>query len=352
MNIQKFMSDFILYNTTVKGGERKRVEIPVASLFDYTKISIPIEIVNGGKGGPTLFVSAAIHGDEIIGVEIVRRLLARKELADLKGVLVAIPVVNPFGYNSNTRYLPDRRDLNRCFPGSEKGSLAARIANTFIQEVVSKCDYGIDIHSGAIHRFNFPQVRLLINDQAELNMAKAFGAPVIINSPLRSGTLRKTCQDLGIKSILYEAGEALRFDDHAINTGVHGILRVMQEVGVLEVDEPDPLPTNVMIAKSSYWLRAPESGSLRIKKSFGSFVQTNDILGTISDPYGDRKVEVRVQNPGVIIGAITMPLVNRGNALFHIATLDDMQFVSDDESTSIVLDQDIDIENEDWFSKR
>ena len=331
----------------INPGERKKIEIPVAQLFDYTQMSIPVEIIRGLKDGPTLFISAAIHGDEIIGVEIVKRLLSRKELKNISGTLIAIPIVNPFGYNNNIRYLPDRRDLNRCFPGNTSGSLAARIASTFLTEIVEKCDFGIDIHSGAVHRFNFPQVRLEICDEEEMRMANAFGAPVIINSPLRPGTLRKAAYERSIKTILYEAGEALRFDDQAINVGIHGILGVMREIKMLEVEEDFlPSPATIMTAKSSHWIRAANSGSLRIVKKLGSFVQAEDLLGIISDPYGDRKIDVIASRPGIIIGSVTMPLVNIGNALFHIATLEEMKFIDDQ---SVVADQDIDIENEDWF---
>lgn len=333
-------------------GERTRIEIPVASLFDYTNISIPIEIIRGKKEGPTMFVSATIHGDEIIGAEIVKRLLARKELKNIRGTLIAIPIVNPFGYNNNIRYLPDRRDLNRCFPGSPNGSLAARIAHTFITEVVKKCDFGVDIHSGAVHRFNFPQVRLEMRDDQEIRLAKAFGAPVIINSPLRPGTLRQAAHDHDVKTILYEAGEALRFDDHAINVGVHGILNVMREIKMLKSDEDMDYYANVMVAKSSYWIRAPQSGSLRTVKKLGAFVQPGELLGVISDPYGARSIPVTANSGGIIIGAVTMPLVNRGNALFHIATLEDLKFAEEMADSAIVFDKDIDIENEDWFINR
>ncbi|MCE2993680.1 MAG: succinylglutamate desuccinylase/aspartoacylase family protein [Alphaproteobacteria bacterium] len=338
-------------DTEIKKGQRVRIEIPIAKLFDYTSLNIPVEVIRGAQDGPTLFVSAAIHGDEIIGAEIVKRILARKELADIKGTLIAIPIVNPFGFNNNTRYLPDRRDLNRCFPGSPTGSLAARMAHTFLSEIVSKCDYGIDIHSGAVHRFNFPQVRMEIRDEEEARMAQAFGAPVVINSPLRAGTLRQAAYERGIKTILYEAGEALRFDDHAINIGIHGVLRVMQELDMLDRD-PDDMPNaNVMIAKSSHWIRAPESGSLRILKKFGSFVDGEELLGVLTDPFGSNVCEVRAKTAGIIIGATTMPLVNRGNALFHIATLEDLKFAGEAEESQFVLDSDVDIENEDWIKQ-
>lgn len=341
------MPSIKIAGTEVKSGERKRIEIPIAKLFDYTQMSIPVEVICGTEEGPVMFISAAIHGDEIIGTEIVKRINSRKELNKIKGILILIPIVNPFGYNNNIRYLPDRRDLNRCFPGSASGSLAARIADTFITEIVSKCNYGIDIHTGAVHRFNFPQVRLELSDPVELKMAEAFGAPVIVNSPLRPGTLRKTAYEQGVKTILFEAGEALRFDDHSINVGIHGILNVMHEIDMLPKDE-DYLPHAVatMTAKSSHWIRAASSGSLRTLKKLGSFVNEGDLLGVISDPYGDNESQVITTKSGIIIGYVTMPLVNRGNALFHIATLDEMKFADDQ---GIVNDQDIDIENEDWF---
>jgi predicted deacylase len=332
-------------------GERKRIEIPIASLFDYTRLAIPVEVIRGGKKGPTMFVSAAIHGDEIIGVEVVKRLLARKELKKVRGTLIVVPIVNPFGYNNNIRYLPDRRDLNRCFPGSSEGSLASRIAYIFMKEIISKCEYGVDIHSGAIHRFNLPQVRLEIGDTVEMSMARAFGAPVVVNSPLRDGTLRQSAAKAGIKTILYEAGEALRFDDNSINIGVQGIINVMREVGLLKRNETFTYSLNVMVAKSSYWLRAPESGSLRINKKLGSFVQPGELVGVISDPYGDRQVPISTETPGIVICLTTMPLVNKGNAVIHVATLEDLSVSGRDVGPTAVFDEDIDIENEDWFNR-
>lgn len=345
------MQDFEIAGNKIPLGERKRLEIPVATLFDYTQMSIPVEVINGKKSGPKMFISAAIHGDELIGVEIVKRLLARKEIKKIHGTLICIPIVNPYGYNNNTRYLPDRRDLNRSFPGSEDGSLASRMAHTLLNEVVYKCEYGIDIHSGAIHRTNFPQIRLDLENKEELKLANAFGAPVILQSPLRPGTLRKSCTDKKINTLLYEGGEALRFDEYAINIAVHGILNVMREIKMLKIDDEDDMlniTRPVIVAQSSHWIRAQNSGSLRTNKKLGSFVQQGDLLGVISDPFGQRKFGVHASKGGIIIGAITMPLVNRGNALFHIATLEEMKLIDDGQ---IVFDQDIDIENDDRFLK-
>lgn len=333
-------------------GERKRFEIPVATLFDYTQLNIPIEVIRGTNDGPTMFISGAIHGDEIIGTEIVKRVLERKELEKISGTLICIPIVNPFGYNNNIRYLPDRRDLNRCFPGSPDGSLAARMAHTFLNEIVLKCDCGIDIHSAAIHRTNFPQIRLELELSEEMKLANAFGAPVILHSPLRPGTLRKAAQEKGVKILLFEGGEALRFDDHAMGVCVNGIINVMRAIKMLPRKKNPSTVYTVAVAKSSHWIRANTSGSLNIIKKLGSFVQAGDLLGVISDPFGARKVSVLASKPGIIIAIVTMPLVNRGNALFHIATLDEMKFVDEKVDKDIVLDQDIDIENEDWFNRK
>jgi predicted deacylase len=226
------------------------------------------------------------------------------------------------------------------------------MANIFVKEILEKCTHGIDIHSGSVHRTNFPQVRLELTDKEEIKLAKAFGAPVIIHSPLRPGTLRKTAQEKGLKMLLFEGGEALRFDDQSISVCIHGILNVMREIGMLPKDADGLPPRTTITAKSSHWIRAQNSGSLRTIKKLGDFVQADELLGTISDPLGQRKTEVRSLKPGVVIGVVTMPLVNRGNALFHIATLDDMKIADTKDTANVVLDQEIDIENEDWFIRK
>ncbi|MFI4954705.1 MAG: succinylglutamate desuccinylase/aspartoacylase family protein [Gammaproteobacteria bacterium] len=342
------MSELRIAGINIEKGQRKRVVLPVARLFDHTGMHISAEVIRGKEDGPTMFVSAAIHGDELIGVEIVKRLLEKKKIQEIKGTLIVIPIVNPFGYNTNSRYLPDRRDLNRSFPGSSEGSMAARVAHTFLNEIVYKCHYGIDIHSGAIHRENYPQIRLGFDDPEEMKLAQVFGAPVIINSPLREGTLRQAAHDKGIKTLLYEAGEALRVDDHCVVVAIAGILNVMEEIGMLAKDEDNFHSNTMMVAKTSFWMRAPVSGSLRALKKLGAFVQPGDILGVITGPFGDDKTNIVAHKAGIIIGGVTMPLVNRGNALFHIATLEDMKVVDDKD---IIFDKDIDIENEDYFRR-
>lgn len=196
----------------VAPGERRTIAIPLSRLSDHTRISLTSHAIHGRKDGPVMFVSAAIHGDEIIGVEIIRRLAAIKAINRLRGTLILAPVVNAYGFVSLSRYLPDRRDLNRCFPGSDKGSLAAQLAHTFMTEIVGRAHYGIDLHSGAVHRDNLPQIRADLDDPDVAVMAKAFGASIMLNANLRDGSLRAAAKDVGCKILLYEAGEALRFD--------------------------------------------------------------------------------------------------------------------------------------------
>ncbi len=187
-----------------------------------------------GEGrGPFFFVSAAVHGDEINGVEIIRRLLQVKALNQIKGTLLAIPIVNPFGFIQRSRYLPDRRDLNRSFPGSPKGSLAGRLAHLFMTEIAERCDFGIDLHTGSNFRTNLPQVRASLDDERTIELARAFGAPVIVPSELREGSLRESIAELGKPVLVYEGGEALYFNEGAIRSGLRGIIRLMRHVGML-----------------------------------------------------------------------------------------------------------------------
>ena len=188
----------VIGETEVKPGERASVSLPVADLYTSTSLSMPVKVICGRQAGPVMFVSAAIHGDELNGVEIIRRLLKRKVLRSLRGTLLAVPIVNVHGFLDQSRYLPDRRDLNRSFPGSPKGSIAARLANTFMREIVSKAEVGIDLHTGAINRSNLPQIRANLDDERTLDISKAFGAPVIVNSEIRDGSLRECAQDLGM----------------------------------------------------------------------------------------------------------------------------------------------------------
>ena len=208
-------------------GSRQTVELPVSVMADYTPVGLNVHVVHGADEGPVSFVSAAVHGDEVVGVEICRRLLASVDPELLRGTLLVVPIVNAFGFLNRSRYLPDRRDLNRSFPGSSKGSLASRLAQIFLRDVVERCSFGVDLHSAAIHRTNLPQCRVSAGNARTLAMARTFGAPVILTSDLREGSLRSEAAERGVDVLLYEAGEGLRFDEFAVRAGVMGIMRVL-----------------------------------------------------------------------------------------------------------------------------
>jgi predicted deacylase len=286
-------------------------------------MTMPVHIVRGKKTGPTLFISAAIHGDEINGVEIIRRLLKLPLLKTLRGTIIAVPIVNVHGLINHSRYLPDRRDLNRSFPGTEKGSLAARLAHLFMQEIVSQSTHGIDLHTGAIHRDNLPQIRANMDDEETEKLALAFDTPVIISSNLRDGSLRESAAEYGIPMLLYEAGEALRFDEVSIRAGVKGIINVMRVLQMLPASRSKTIKhTEPVVARSSSWVRAPDSGILRAMVPLGSRVKKDTLLGVVSDPFGESESNINAAYNGIVIGRTNLPLVNEGDALFHIARFD------------------------------
>lgn len=318
---------FDIGGQSIKPGQRMAVEIPVPALYTHTSMSWPVYVVHGKKDGPVLFLSGAIHGDEINGVEIIRRVLKSKSLNRIRGTLIALPVVNIFGFINQTRYLPDRRDLNRSFPGSEKGSLAGRVAHLFISEIVSRCTHGIDLHTAAVHRDNLPQIRAVLDDEETERMARAFVTPVIVNTPIVDGTLRSAAEKRNISVIVYEAGEALRFDEVAIRGGVSGVISTMREIGMLPKVKSRKKKVEPIVARSSTWVRAPKSGILRSVKTLGEKVDKDELMGIVSDPFGEEEESVTAPAEGIIIGRTNIPLVNEGEALFHIARFKDAENV-------------------------
>lgn len=304
----------------IRPGSREIIEFPLPPLSTHSDLHMPVHVIRGKREGPMLLVCAAMHGDEINGIEIIRRLVGLKALSSLAGTLIAIPIVNVYGFIHLSRYLPDRRDLNRSFPGSEKGSLAARLAYLFMNEIVAKATHGIDLHTAAIHRDNFPQVRACLDSEETLRMAEAFRAPLIIDAGLRPGTVREAAVSRGIPWLVYEAGEALRFDEVSIRAGVRGIVNVMRELGMLRKTKQKS-DVEPRIVKSNFWLRAPQSGILRLAVSLGSFVGKGDLLGYVADPYGGNEAVIHSPNSGVIIGRTNLPLVHEGDAVIHLARL-------------------------------
>ncbi len=292
---------------------------------------MPVHIVHGKKDGPVLFISAAIHGDELNGIEIIRRVLAMKAVANLRGTLIAVPVVNVYGLIHGSRYLPDRRDLNRSFPGSKAGSLAARLANVFMNEIVRKCTHGIDLHTGSNHRTNLPQIRANLDDPQTSRLAHSFGVPVIINATLRDGSLRAAAGELGIPMLLYEAGEAMRFDEVSIRAGVAGITSVMRALDMLRATRTaSPKQSQPFVARSTGWTRSPESGMLRLHAGLGAQVKQGEVLGFVDDPNLGVLCPVHAANNGVVIGRLELPIVHEGDAVYHIARFgDDISDVAD-----------------------
>lgn len=307
--------------TKIYPGQNLTIDVPVARLYTHTPMTMPVHVVNGKKPGPRLFVSAAIHGDEINGVEIIRRLLKLPALKRLHGCLIAVPIVNVYGLVQHSRYLPDRRDLNRSFPGSDKGSLTARLANLFMTEIVNNSTHGIDLHTGALHRDNLPHIRGNFDHIETGQMAHAFGVPVMLNADLRDGSLRQVAADQKIPFIVYEAGEALRFNDVCIRAGLRGIVEVMRHLEMLPPSKSKHTRRvfNPVVARSSSWARAPVSGIFRVTAALGARVHKDSVLGVIADPFGEKETQVTASVGGVIIGRLNLPLVNEGDALFHIA---------------------------------
>ncbi|WP_170372550.1 succinylglutamate desuccinylase/aspartoacylase family protein [Ruegeria arenilitoris] len=320
---------FTIGRATVAPGSRLTVDLPVSVLSDHTPVTMSAHVVHGRQDGPTVFVSGGVHGDEVIGVEIIRRLLRAPNLATLKGTLIAVPIVNAFGFINHSRYLPDRRDLNRVFPGSENGSLASRLAHLFMTEIVARSDLGIDLHSAAIHRTNYPQIRISPDNPRTKELASVFGAPIVIQSPLRDGSLRGAAKAQGKDILLYEAGEGLRLDELSIRAGLAGILRVLRHMGMVpakRISKPKAAP---QFCSSSKWLRAPMGGILRIYKADGELVRKGDLLGAVSDPFGEAREDIIAPFDGLIVGRAVMPVVNEGDAVFHLGRVGSVEKAED-----------------------
>ena len=313
--------DFELAGHRIKPGTVETVDIPVSRLSTNTEIAMRVRVVHGAKPGPVIFVSGSVHGDEIIGVEICRRLLGTISAKRLAGTLLCIPIVNAYGFVQHQRYLPDRRDLNRSFPGSANGSLAAQLAHRFTQEIIARCEVGIDLHSAGLHRENLPQIRVSAERPRAVELAEAFAAPAIIGSPWREGSLRQTAAEHGCDVLLLEAGEALRFNELSMRVGVQGILRVMAQLG-MGVRQPRKAGAKPIRSRRTIWLRAPEGGIFRTVKPSGAFVQKDETLGYLADPFGDKDMQVTSPIAGVIIGRSNLPVVNQGDALMHIAEVE------------------------------
>ena len=307
---------------TVAPSSRAHFDLPAGRLPSGTELSLPIEVVNGARPGPTMWLSGAVHGDEVVGVEIIRRVLQGLDESSLAGVVMAAPVVNVFGFVTESRYLPDRRDLNRSFPGSERGPLAKRLARLFVQQVLERSDFGIDFHAGSDDRTNLAQIRGDMEDDETRRLANAFAPPIVIHATTIKGSLRHTALRLGKRVLLFEGGEPRRFSRKAIAAGVDGTLRVMQAKSMID-DAPDPPVAGSRFSRKTRWVRAPRGGIFLLETMLGATVTQGERLGIVTEPAGRESQEVRARIGGLILGHAVNPLVHQGDGLVHIAELDE-----------------------------
>ena len=322
--------EIVIGGTSVPPATRTTIDLPVADLYTHATLTMPVHVIRGRRPGPTVCVSAAIHGDELNGVEIIRRLLRLPAMRNLAGTLIAVPIVNVHGFLRHSRYLPDRRDLNRCFPGSEHGSVAARLAHVFVTEILAQADYAIDLHTGAVHRPNLPQIRANLHDPETRRIAEVFGAPVMIQGSGPRGSLLSVAVRGGIRVLLYEAGEPLRFDEDAIAIGLDGIRRVLHTLDMVD-DAPPPVPPPLLMHEST-WLRADRGGILELHVGWGDAVEEGQPVWTTTSPLGAERATMESPVDGVVIGGTTIPLVAPGDAVLHVGVPGDRPPWEDDPS--------------------
>lgn len=312
---------FSIVGQSVPAGKRVHIELPTARLVTGTKVEVPLVVLHGATDGPTVWISAAIHGDELNGIEIVRRVLASINIRSVSGTLIAVPIVNVHGFNAGQRALPDGRDLNRSFPGSARGSMASRIANTFMTEVIRRCDVGIDLHTGSGNRTNLPQIRGRLSDTRTRELAEVFGAPVTVDSRVRDGSVRQAAAETGATALLYEGGEANRFDDRAIAIGTEGVLRCLADIGMIPPGDRLPPPPTVFV-KSPKWTRASRSGVLHMETELGKEVQAGEVMALLRDVFGRKVHSVKARTDGLIIGQAWSAVIHQGEAIVNIAEIE------------------------------
>ncbi|MDJ0908478.1 MAG: succinylglutamate desuccinylase/aspartoacylase family protein [Woeseiaceae bacterium] len=317
-----------ILDTEIAPGTAARLSWTATELFEGVPVSTPVLVVNGVEPGPTLCLTAAVHGDELNGIEMVRRVLHDVSPDELSGTLIGVPIVNVQGFRRGSRYLPDRRDLNRYFPGKPDGSAAARIAYSFFNDVVTHCDALVDLHTGSFERTNLPQIRADLRDPDIVRLSEGFGSTVILHSTPGAGTLRQAATDAGIPTVTLEAGGPLQLEPSEVMDGVSGIETLLGSLGMVDAPRrwfgnPEP------VYYRSSWVRADSGGILLSDVSLGSTVRKGDLLGTITDPMSNQATELRSPYAGRIIGMARNQVVMPGFAAFHVgiqteqATADD-----------------------------
>ncbi|MGM0481744.1 MAG: succinylglutamate desuccinylase/aspartoacylase family protein [Pseudomonadota bacterium] len=312
------MAAFELAGKRIEPGSHQHILLPAVRLYNDVPLDLRIDVFHGTRPGPVVLLCAAIHGDELNGIEICRQIINSTDALKLSGTLIVVPIVNLFGFVQQSRYLPDRRDLNRCFPGSERGALGSRMAYLFSQQLMKKASHVVDLHTGAINRSNLPQIRVDVENSAALAMAKAFGSPVILHSKERDGSLRALANELNIPLILYEAGEALRFDQPSINSGVIGVQNVLKHLKMIKGRRKGKR-FNPVIANRSTWVRAEKDGLVLRKVELGQTIQKGQVLAHTVSPHADDVDIIDSPVHGIVIGCSNIPVANEGEALFNVA---------------------------------
>jgi hypothetical protein len=297
-------------------GDSGSLTVNLATLASRTPIDIPLYIFRAPIDGPVLLLMAGMHGDEVNGTEIIRRMISRGLLRPVIGSVIALPLLNIYGFINFARYVPDGKDVNRSFPGSETGSLASRMAHFVTNEILPLIDFGVDFHTGGGMIFNYPQVRCVFDREQNLAMGKAFAPPLLINAPLRDKSLRQQAEKTGKTILVYEAGESMRFDEHAIQEGIGGTLRLMNHLEMVKESPPAIEPTKLIVADT--WVRALHAGFFHPTVAPGDEVVQGQLLGYLTDPDGTDHDPVHSQHPGIIISVNNMPVVNVGDALLHL----------------------------------
>ena len=312
---------FSICGIRIAPGETREIYLKVSESFLSTAIQIPVTVIRGVKPGPTAFVVAAVHGDEINGVDIVRRLIFDVDHDRLSGTLIAVPVINIPGFLNQSRYLPYHRDLNRFFPGSRRGHNADRIAHKIFTEIVQKSDFGIDLHTAASGRSNLPHVRGDMKNPRVRRLARAFGATVLIDQQGVRGSLRREATDYGTPTILFEAGETGRFSPRVSLSGLRGVLGVLSEMGMWEPEDKKHKPPFQVIVKASEWVRAEKGGILELSAKPGDLIYEGELIGSIVNPFGKTVTQIRSPCTGIVIGVTTAPLTIPGTGIVHVARL-------------------------------
>jgi len=301
----------------IEAGEQKEIQFNIARLPTYTDIDLPVHVFRAKKEGPVLLLTGGLHGDELNGIEIVRRMIVKEMLMPEKGSVIALPLVNVYGFIQNVRGLPDGKDINRSFPGIKGGSLAKLLAYKLTNEIIPQIDYGIDFHTGGSARSNYPQIRCTLDIEENKELAKAFAPPIIVDSPLIDKSFRKSAHKKGKSILVFETGESTRFDELGIQEGIDGTLRMMQYLGMKQ-EAPEPDYKTDVYAKST-WIRAKYAGLFQPKISLGDKVKKRQVLGYVTDPYGSESFKIVGPHDGRIIGLNYAPVVHKGDALLHLA---------------------------------